>query len=243
MSSNRSDIIKMGKYIAKLRKEKGYTQKALGDLLDVSDKTVSKWELGDIAPDITILSSLAEELDSSVEAILNGEEVSKEDSKEEIPIKMMEVYTEQSKKTTIKRFTIGFIIIFSTLLIGLFLDHYYQWHVTKISSDGDFKVRRYLISNNKESKLIINSLFYEKKKDGSDDDYYYKIDSYYLKIYAKDKLIYEENIKFDTPTSMDKIFDKSYLMIDNLPKLKNDDIVISVIILYNNIDEPFIISF
>ena len=57
----------MGKHIAELRKSKGYTQKTLGDILDISDKTVSKWEKGVVAPDITILNSLASTLDISVE--------------------------------------------------------------------------------------------------------------------------------------------------------------------------------
>ena len=74
MNNNRSNMAKMGKYIAKLRKAKGYTQKELSELLDVSDKTISKWERGDIAPDITILRTLAKELDSTVDDILCGEE-------------------------------------------------------------------------------------------------------------------------------------------------------------------------
>ena len=47
--NDRSNMSKMGKHIAELRKSKGYTQKTLGDILDVSDKTVSKWEKGIIA--------------------------------------------------------------------------------------------------------------------------------------------------------------------------------------------------
>ena len=36
----------MGIGIARQRKEKGFTQKQLGDKLSVSNKTVSKWETG-----------------------------------------------------------------------------------------------------------------------------------------------------------------------------------------------------
>ena len=40
------DCDKMGALIQRLRREKGYTQKALADMLNISDRTVSKWERG-----------------------------------------------------------------------------------------------------------------------------------------------------------------------------------------------------
>ena len=40
------DQIRIGKFIAVQRKQKGYTQKKLAELLGISDKTVSKWECG-----------------------------------------------------------------------------------------------------------------------------------------------------------------------------------------------------
>lgn len=40
------DSEKMGKYIAKLRKQKNMTQKELADKINVTDKAVSKWERG-----------------------------------------------------------------------------------------------------------------------------------------------------------------------------------------------------
>ena len=40
------DLVKIGKYIAAKRKEKGMTQKQLAEKLGMSDKSVSKWERG-----------------------------------------------------------------------------------------------------------------------------------------------------------------------------------------------------
>lgn len=40
------DLVKIGKYIAEKRKEKGMTQKQLAEKLNMSDKSVSKWERG-----------------------------------------------------------------------------------------------------------------------------------------------------------------------------------------------------
>ena len=40
------DQIKIGKFIAAMRKSEGCTQRQLADMLGISDKTVSKWETG-----------------------------------------------------------------------------------------------------------------------------------------------------------------------------------------------------
>ncbi|MDO4547792.1 MAG: helix-turn-helix transcriptional regulator, partial [Clostridia bacterium] len=40
------DQIKIGRFIAKTRKEQNMTQRQLADALSISDKTISKWECG-----------------------------------------------------------------------------------------------------------------------------------------------------------------------------------------------------
>ena len=42
------DLVKIGKYIAGKRKDLGMTQKQLAEKLGMSDKSVSKWERGEI---------------------------------------------------------------------------------------------------------------------------------------------------------------------------------------------------
>lgn len=59
-----------GLFLAGLRKEKGYTQKALAQKLFVSDKAVSKWERGLSMPDISLLVPLSELLDVTVTELL-----------------------------------------------------------------------------------------------------------------------------------------------------------------------------
>lgn len=65
----------IGDYIALLRKKKGYTQVHLGDIIGVSDKTVSKWERNEGMPEVSILPDLALALDTSVDSLLNGSPV------------------------------------------------------------------------------------------------------------------------------------------------------------------------
>jgi transcriptional regulator with XRE-family HTH domain len=64
--------IEIGNYIKKLRKENGYTQKQLAEKLNVSFQAVSKWETGETLPDTSLLLTLANELNTSVERLLNG---------------------------------------------------------------------------------------------------------------------------------------------------------------------------
>lgn len=45
-TEEKMDCIKTGRLIAKLRKEKGLTQKNMADALGISNKTISKWETG-----------------------------------------------------------------------------------------------------------------------------------------------------------------------------------------------------
>ena len=67
------DNSQTGKLIAELRKNKGLTQQQLADKLNLSNKTISKWESGNGSPDISNLPVLAEALEISVDELLKGE--------------------------------------------------------------------------------------------------------------------------------------------------------------------------
>ena len=71
------DNVQTGKLIAALRKKQGLTQQQLADKLNLSNKTVSKWESGKGSPDISNLSVLAEALGVSADELLKGETSSK----------------------------------------------------------------------------------------------------------------------------------------------------------------------
>lgn len=55
-----------GKIIKELRENKKMTQLELAGILDVSDKTISKWKTGKGLPDIAIVAPLAKALCVSV---------------------------------------------------------------------------------------------------------------------------------------------------------------------------------
>ena len=66
------DCKKVGMLIHGLRKEKKLTQKQLADDMNISDKTVSKWERGMGCPDVSLLHELSDVLNVNIEKILLG---------------------------------------------------------------------------------------------------------------------------------------------------------------------------
>ena len=64
---------KVGNIIKTLRLEKNYTQKQLADKMNISDKTISKWERGLGAPDLSLLSELSEILEVDIKKLLDGD--------------------------------------------------------------------------------------------------------------------------------------------------------------------------
>lgn len=63
----------IGGFIAALRKANGMTQKGLAERLNVSDKTVSRWERDDGAPDLATIPAIAEIFNVTCDELLRGE--------------------------------------------------------------------------------------------------------------------------------------------------------------------------
>ena len=97
------DQVIVGKFIAKERKHKGYTQRQLSELLGISDKTISKWERGNGFPEVSLLLPLCRELDITVNELLAGERVSEEDYRKKAEENMVNLVKEaqESKKKII----------------------------------------------------------------------------------------------------------------------------------------------
>ena len=75
------DQIKIGKFIAAPRKEKGMTRERLGEKLGVTNKTISRWENGNYMPDVEMLSLLSKEFGVSINELVSGERLATEDFK------------------------------------------------------------------------------------------------------------------------------------------------------------------
>jgi len=70
----------IGQFIAALRKANGMTQKELAEQLSVSDKSVSRWERDESAPDLSLIPVIAEIFGVTSDEILRGERVAREET-------------------------------------------------------------------------------------------------------------------------------------------------------------------
>lgn len=67
------DKYKIGNFINQLRKEKKLTQSELGEMIGVTNKAVSKWEVGENTPDSSLLPKIAKVLGVTVDELFRGE--------------------------------------------------------------------------------------------------------------------------------------------------------------------------
>ena len=115
------DQVKIGKFISDERKAKGYTQKQLSELLEISDKTISKWECGNGFPEASLLLPLCNELEITVNELLTGERISQQNYKKKAEENMVNMIREkeENKQKILLTTIIGVIstITFVTLLL------------------------------------------------------------------------------------------------------------------------------
>ena len=104
------DQQKIGEFLKTLRKDKKLTQEELADKMNVSRRTVSRWETGSNLPDLSILVELADLYDVDMREIFNGErkdETVDKDLKE--TMLMAADYTDDHMKKVMKRMQLMFI--------------------------------------------------------------------------------------------------------------------------------------
>lgn len=120
---------KIGKFIAKCRKEKNITQDELASKLNVSNRSVSRWENGKTMPDYSILKELCSILDIDVNEFIEGEKINKKDipshSIENLDMILKEYYKMKKRKNLIRDIFIvvaglGSIILFYGVIIWVF---------------------------------------------------------------------------------------------------------------------------
>ncbi len=112
------DSQKTGKFIQALRQEKEMTQKDLAEKLGCSDKAVSRWETGKGFPDVSFLIPLGNLLQVSVNEILLGERIKKEEFKEMTDTVL--VNTIQQSEHKLSRSNKIFAVLLCIVQIALF---------------------------------------------------------------------------------------------------------------------------
>ncbi|MDE6731298.1 MAG: helix-turn-helix domain-containing protein [Oscillospiraceae bacterium] len=66
------DTVKIGKFLAELRRERELTQEQLAEQLGISNKTISRWENGNYMPPVEMLMELSEFYGVSINELLSG---------------------------------------------------------------------------------------------------------------------------------------------------------------------------
>lgn len=150
---------RIGKFIANQRKLKNLTQEQLAEKLGITKNAVSKWERGICLMDMSLLKPLSEILDVSINEILAGEKIKKEDilSKSEENIINL---TELIELRTMKYGIIGMCLFFIILvLISMFKEISPVSLVSLICAYNSITfLSRYKI-NKEQSDLVSGLLF------------------------------------------------------------------------------------
>lgn len=111
-----------GRFIAELRKQKGFTQKELAEKLMVTDKAISRWETGKGLPDTSLLKPLGDVLGVSVTGLLSGKKIEEVDMKERADNIILEAlnYSKRMLASVISVtiFIIGIAFIISPLFLA-----------------------------------------------------------------------------------------------------------------------------
>ncbi len=106
---------KIGKFIATCRKEQNLTQEQLAEKLGITYKAVSKWECGKGLPDASIMIELCKILKITVNDLLSGEKVDKEDYQKKLEQNIIDTIDYTDKKVSKKNKSIAMMIIFAGL--------------------------------------------------------------------------------------------------------------------------------
>lgn len=112
------DLIKIGKFIAKCRKEQNLTQMQLAEKLGITDRAISKWETGKSLPDSAIMLELCSLLKITVNDLLSGEVVVMENYNEKLEQNLLEM-VKQKEETDKRLLTLEWVIGVLSIIVIL----------------------------------------------------------------------------------------------------------------------------
>lgn len=110
---------KIGKFISEIRKERKLTQQELAEKLGVSDRTIGNWENGRNMPDLSLFKSICDELHISINELLSGERLNKEEYQEKFEENIVNTIDYTNKKMNIKDNIIGIVLLIFGFLLTL----------------------------------------------------------------------------------------------------------------------------
>ena len=111
------DLVKIGKYIAGKRKALGMTQKQLAEKLNMSDKSVSKWERAICLPDVSVYMELCEILGISINEFLAGEDIDAENVEKKSEDNIIQVTKDSKKKQKNLKSILAVVTTFAVIMV------------------------------------------------------------------------------------------------------------------------------
>ena len=113
----------IGAFIAVLRKANGMTQKDLAEKLNVSDKTISRWERDDGAPDLSLIPVIAEIFDVTCDELLRGERKGSDGQEENVREQPISPKSEKQRQrilaVSLSRYKMRSCIAIGLAIVGL----------------------------------------------------------------------------------------------------------------------------
>ena len=110
---------KIGKFIARCRKDKKMTQSELAEKLGVTDKSIGNWENGRNMPDLSLFKPLCDELNITINDLLSGEKIRKDKYQEKFEENIVNTIDYSTKRINIYGNIIGLIIVIFGLFISM----------------------------------------------------------------------------------------------------------------------------
>ncbi len=119
--------MKIGTFLKELRTERGLTQEKLAETLNVSRRTVSRWETGFNLPDLDILVIMADYYQVDLRELLDGERRKEKMDMEtkETVIKVAEYSNAEKRRASrvvLAFFILGIVALFSNIIMR-FTEH------------------------------------------------------------------------------------------------------------------------
>lgn len=113
------DTVKIGQFIRSLRKENSFTQREVAERLNVSEKTISKWETGNGMPEVSLMLPLCKLFGISINELLSGERLNEKQYVEKAEENMADLVdkTTPRKKIIISTISCILVILSSLTLI------------------------------------------------------------------------------------------------------------------------------
>ena len=232
---------KIGKFISKCRKNKNLTQQELAEKLSVSDRTVGNWENGRNMPDLSLFKPLCDELDISINDLMSGERIKKEQYQEKLEENIVNL-TVGNKKIFNKKLKIFSSLLAFLLIIFIVVVYIYNFYELDVRYDGRLmkcsfndNILTYKIIGNS----VLNTKYVERMINGEKYMFFHSTINIYNKRHSNweygeslAKVVNNEQIPFGFEWTFDKEKDQSQKInvyytnkpLEKIDKMTNEEL-------------------